>query len=289
MILQAESRYMEYLGEWIQIHNSQNDIIGDLMEYNIFSAENINNFSLQLVTDENVKGAGFNVREFQVDCTCASNLVIIPCTGKYYAPILQADWTESTKTHTFCRGMNCSYQFEVIDDCGDSKIEIDVDFQTPGLQFNDIVGVNVDGTEVWNSTEGNTFTGQFGQKQVVEFFFNSADYKYEFLNQIPVLLVGYSLVGQTSGSTMASPTMAPPTMASPTIAPPSPTTGTGCPANAIQSIHKNQCFFVITNGKTFNDAENDCKTYGGHLASIHSAFDNILIDSETEIAKMKKL
>lgn len=60
---------------------------------------------------------------------------------------------------------------------------------------------------------------------------------------------------------------------------PSPTT---CSRNAIQSVDKSQCFVVIQGNKTFIEAEADCKTYGGHLASIHNAFDNYYIYGKTK-------
>uniref|UniRef100_A0A7E4VNF0 C-type lectin domain-containing protein n=1 Tax=Panagrellus redivivus TaxID=6233 RepID=A0A7E4VNF0_PANRE len=48
--------------------------------------------------------------------------------------------------------------------------------------------------------------------------------------------------------------------------------------NGIQSSTTTQCFIFVNQTLTFIQAENYCQTnFGGHLASINSAFDNMLI------------
>uniref|UniRef100_A0A914XXI6 C-type lectin domain-containing protein n=1 Tax=Panagrolaimus superbus TaxID=310955 RepID=A0A914XXI6_9BILA len=51
-----------------------------------------------------------------------------------------------------------------------------------------------------------------------------------------------------------------------------------CPYGAISSMSKQQCFQLFFKSLTFIEAEMDCQSRNGHLASIHNAFDNMLLN-----------
>uniref|UniRef100_A0AC35FK86 C-type lectin domain-containing protein n=1 Tax=Panagrolaimus sp. PS1159 TaxID=55785 RepID=A0AC35FK86_9BILA len=51
-----------------------------------------------------------------------------------------------------------------------------------------------------------------------------------------------------------------------------------CPYGAISSMSKQQCFQLFFGNLTFIEAEMDCQSRNGHLASIHNAFDNMLLN-----------
>jgi hypothetical protein len=51
-----------------------------------------------------------------------------------------------------------------------------------------------------------------------------------------------------------------------------------CPYGTISSMSKQQCFKIFYGNLTFIEAEMDCQKYGGYLASIHNAFDNMLLN-----------
>uniref|UniRef100_A0AC34FKQ4 C-type lectin domain-containing protein n=1 Tax=Panagrolaimus sp. ES5 TaxID=591445 RepID=A0AC34FKQ4_9BILA len=51
-----------------------------------------------------------------------------------------------------------------------------------------------------------------------------------------------------------------------------------CPYGAISSMSKKQCFQLFYKTLTFIEAEMDCQSRNGHLASIHDAFDNMLLN-----------
>ncbi|KAE9552703.1 hypothetical protein FO519_004069 [Halicephalobus sp. NKZ332] len=50
-----------------------------------------------------------------------------------------------------------------------------------------------------------------------------------------------------------------------------------CPPDFFQAYSTFQCFQIFNDSKIFIDAELYCNGLGGHLASIHSGFDNMLI------------
>uniref|UniRef100_A0A914Q612 C-type lectin domain-containing protein n=1 Tax=Panagrolaimus davidi TaxID=227884 RepID=A0A914Q612_9BILA len=52
-----------------------------------------------------------------------------------------------------------------------------------------------------------------------------------------------------------------------------------CPYGAISSMSKQQCFQLFFGNLTFIEAEMDCQSRNGHLASIHNAFDNMLLNA----------
>uniref|UniRef100_A0AC34Q801 C-type lectin domain-containing protein n=1 Tax=Panagrolaimus sp. JU765 TaxID=591449 RepID=A0AC34Q801_9BILA len=53
-----------------------------------------------------------------------------------------------------------------------------------------------------------------------------------------------------------------------------------CPPNSFESFASSQCYQVFNDTKYFMDAELFCMTLGGHLASIHNAFDNMMISGK---------
>ena len=50
-----------------------------------------------------------------------------------------------------------------------------------------------------------------------------------------------------------------------------------CPQGFFPAYSTFQCFQIFNDTKLFMDAEIYCNSLGGHLASIHSGFDNALL------------
>ncbi|TKR83292.1 hypothetical protein L596_016912 [Steinernema carpocapsae] len=51
-----------------------------------------------------------------------------------------------------------------------------------------------------------------------------------------------------------------------------------CPPGAFLSVYKDKCFHPVNISLAFRNAERICQLFGGHLASVNSAFDNYLIN-----------
>lgn len=51
-----------------------------------------------------------------------------------------------------------------------------------------------------------------------------------------------------------------------------------CPYDSLTSVDGSTCFYLVRSNKTFIEAEQACKQLGGHLASFHNAFDNMLVN-----------
>ncbi|KAE9547534.1 hypothetical protein FO519_009252, partial [Halicephalobus sp. NKZ332] len=50
-----------------------------------------------------------------------------------------------------------------------------------------------------------------------------------------------------------------------------------CPQGSIPSFNKDVCWFLVGSPLDFIDSEQYCRGLGGHLASIHNAFDNVYL------------
>ena len=57
-----------------------------------------------------------------------------------------------------------------------------------------------------------------------------------------------------------------------------PTPSNQCPYDSLTSVDGSTCFYLVRSNKTFIEAEQACKQLGGHLASFHNAFDNMLVN-----------
>ena len=58
-----------------------------------------------------------------------------------------------------------------------------------------------------------------------------------------------------------------------------------CPTGAFLSNSGDRCYFVPNDTEVFELGEKACQTYGGHLASIKNAFDNLLLTSNSLLIK----
>ena len=53
-----------------------------------------------------------------------------------------------------------------------------------------------------------------------------------------------------------------------------------CPYGSLTSFDGKTCFHLVKANKTFIEAEGACNRLGGHLASFHNAFDNMLVNGK---------
>src|SRR5688572_19594488 len=62
-----------------------------------------------------------------------------------------------------------------------------------------------------------------------------------------------------------------------------------CPQGTVQGITKDRCYKIFGHQLTYQNAENACMAFGGHLTSISSAFENGFVASQFSYKKFKNI
>ncbi|KAE9546589.1 hypothetical protein FO519_010199 [Halicephalobus sp. NKZ332] len=138
-----------------------------------FVVENAGDIDISFSSDGSVVGAGFEIVQKYVSCTCGPSVVKVPCKGSVYLPV-----TETINSYSYCSNMNCSFSIVREETCSDLQLNLEV-LVIFNMFSNDSLIIKVDGkpSESFNSTSVKTMSFPSDAKVEIDFTSGTTDAK----------------------------------------------------------------------------------------------------------------
>ncbi|KAE9552178.1 hypothetical protein FO519_004625 [Halicephalobus sp. NKZ332] len=166
--LLPKSFFYERYGDMLWISYAPNLVIGLIIQEEVV-IENVGDIDISFSPDGSVVGAGFEIVQKYISCTCGPSVVTVPCNGSVYLTV-----TETINSYSYCSNMNCSFSIAREGKCSVHELSLTASVMLRTLS-NDSLIIKVDGktSESFNSNSTSVKTMSFPPNAKVEVDFTS--------------------------------------------------------------------------------------------------------------------
>ncbi|KAE9546903.1 hypothetical protein FO519_009885 [Halicephalobus sp. NKZ332] len=154
--LLIDTYFYERYGDMLTISFGQNVYMG-LITYDEIVVEDVGDIEINFSSDGSVVGAGFEIIQKYVSCTCGPSVVKVPCNGSVYLTV-----TETINSYSYCSNMNCSFSIVREETCSDLQLNLEASV-TLRMFSNDSLIIKV------NGEPSESFTGSIHSNKTMDF------------------------------------------------------------------------------------------------------------------------